>query len=121
MKRSLVFAGLLSLLTLSGFAQTGTAPAPAPAATESKAAQWREAHPRRAEVNARLANQHRRIKDEVAEGEMSKAKAARLQREDRRIRQEERLMAAQNGGHITRQEQRTLNQQENAVSRQIGK
>jgi len=30
-------------------------------------------------------------------------------------------MAAQNGGHITKQEQRTLNQQENQVSRQIGK
>ena len=29
-------------------------------------------------------------------------------------------MAAQNGGHITKQEQRTLNQQENGVSRQIG-
>jgi len=30
-------------------------------------------------------------------------------------------MASQNGGHITKQEQKTLNQQENAVSRQIGK
>jgi hypothetical protein len=30
-------------------------------------------------------------------------------------------MASQNGGHITKQEQRTLNQQENAVSRQIGR
>jgi hypothetical protein len=29
-------------------------------------------------------------------------------------------MASQNGSHITRLEQRTLNQQENAVSRQIG-
>jgi hypothetical protein len=28
-------------------------------------------------------------------------------------------MASQNGSHITRLEQRTLNQQENAVSRQI--
>jgi hypothetical protein len=30
-------------------------------------------------------------------------------------------MARQNGGHITRSEQRALNQQENAVSRQIGR
>jgi hypothetical protein len=28
-------------------------------------------------------------------------------------------MASQHGGHITKQEQRTLNQQENKVSRQI--
>ena len=30
-------------------------------------------------------------------------------------------MARQNGGHITKQEQKTLNQQENAISKQIGK
>ncbi len=29
-------------------------------------------------------------------------------------------MASQNGGHITKQEQKTLNQQENGVSKQIG-
>lgn len=78
-------------------------------------------HPRRAEVNERLANQNKRIKQEVAEGEMSKTQAAKLHREDHQIRQEERLMASQNGGHITKQEQRTLNQQEDAVSRQIGR
>jgi hypothetical protein len=30
-------------------------------------------------------------------------------------------MSSQNGGHITKQEQKTLNQQENAVSGQIYK
>jgi len=37
------------------------------------------------------------------------------------IRHEERAMARQNAGHITRQEQKVLNQQENAASREIGK
>ena len=83
--------------------------------------QWQKNHPRRDQVNDRLANQNKRIKNEVAEGEMSKAKAAKLHKEDRQIRREERLMASQNGGHITKQEQKTLNQQENAVSHQIGK
>ena len=83
--------------------------------------QWEKNHPRRDQVNDRLANQNKRIKTEVAEGEMSKAKAAKLHKEDRQIRREERLMASQNGGHITKQEQKTLNQQENAVSKQIGK
>jgi hypothetical protein len=77
-------------------------------------------HPRRAEVNGRLNNQNARIHQEVKEGEMSKGKAAALHKDDRQIRQEERDMAHQNGGHITKQEQRTLNQQENAVSRKIG-
>jgi len=83
--------------------------------------QWQKDHPRRAEVNKRLNNQNKRINKEVKEGEISKGQAAKLHKEDRQIRREERDMASQNGGHITKQEQRTLNQQENAVSRQIGK
>lgn len=83
--------------------------------------QWQKHHPRRAEVNSRLANQNRRIHQEVKEGEMSKQEAAKLHKDDHQIRQEERDMASQNGGHITKTEQRVLNKQENAVSRQIGK
>lgn len=82
---------------------------------------WEQTHPRRDQVNDRLANQNRRIRTEVAEGEMSKGQAAKLHHEDRQIRREERAMASQNNGHITKLEQKTLNQQENAVSRQIGK
>ncbi len=55
------------------------------------------------------------------DAKMSKAQAAKLHREDRQVRQEQRHMASRNGGHITKQEQRTLNQQENAISKQIGK
>lgn len=83
--------------------------------------QFDKTHPRRAEVNQRLNNQDKRINKEVKEGEMSKAKATRLHKNDRHIRKEERAMASQNGGHITKQEQKTLNRQENAVSKQIGK
>jgi hypothetical protein len=82
--------------------------------------QWQQNHPRRAEVNARLANQNHRINDEYREGEISAGRAAYLHHEDHQIRTEERLMASQNGGHITKSEQRVLNQQENHVSRQIG-
>lgn len=82
--------------------------------------QWEKSHPRRDQVNDRLKNQDRRIHREVKEGELSKSQAAALHQEDRQIRQEERSMAAQNNGHITRQEQKVLNQQENAVSKEIG-
>ena len=81
---------------------------------------WEATHPRRDEVNDRLANQNRRIHDEVREGGISHAQAAALHKDDRQIRREERMMASQNNGHITKQEQRTLNQQENRVSKQIG-
>jgi hypothetical protein len=82
---------------------------------------WEKNHPRREQVNNRLANQNKRIHQEVKAGEMSRAQAAKLHKEDRQVRREERAMASQNGGHITRQEQKTLNQQENAISKQIGK
>ena len=82
---------------------------------------WNKDHPRRAEVNQRLNNQDKRINQERKEGEITKGQAKALHKEDRQIRKEERSMASQNGGHITKQEQRTLNQQENGVSRQIGK
>jgi len=55
----------------------------------------------------------------VKEGKLTPAQAHKLHKEDRQIRHEERAMASQNGGHITKQEQRVLNRQENAVSRQI--
>ena len=82
---------------------------------------WNQAHPRRAEVNARLNNQNHRINQELREGEINRGQARALPAQDRVIRSEERFMARQTGGHITRSEQRSLNQQENAVSREIGR
>jgi len=83
--------------------------------------QWAKSHPRRAEVNSRLANQDHRINKEVREGEMTRQQAAKLHRQDHAIRKEERAMASTNNGHITKTEQRALNQQENQVSREIGR
>jgi hypothetical protein len=83
--------------------------------------QWQKDHPRRTEVNKRLANQNRRIHNEVKDGQINKAQAAQLHSEDHALRQEERTMASHDNGHITKADQRALNQQENAVSQQIGK
>ncbi len=82
---------------------------------------WNQAHPRRAEVNARLNNQNHRINRELREGEITPGQARALHAQDHLIRSEERFMAGQNGGHITRGEQRLLNRQENGVSREIGR
>ena len=81
--------------------------------------EWKENHPRRAEVNARLNNQNRRIKEGVEDGKLSKQQAQQLHSEDHAIRQQERADAAANGGHITKAEQKQLNQEENATSKQI--
>lgn len=82
---------------------------------------WQKSHPARTEVNHRLANQNRRVHQERKEGEISAHRAARLHHADHAIRREERTMARTNHGHVTKAEQRALNQQENQVSRQIGK
>jgi hypothetical protein len=82
--------------------------------------QWQKSHPRREQVNNRLANQNQRIHQEVKQGDLTKAQAAKLHKDDHQIRREERLMASQNGGHITKSEQKVLNRQESAVSKQIG-
>lgn len=105
---------MLSVALVAVFAATSAA------SVLAAETQFDKNHPRRDQVNDRLKHQNKRIHREVREGDMSKAKAAKLHREDHQIRKEEHLMAAQHGGHITKQEQRTLNQQENSVGRQIG-
>ena len=92
-----------------------------PAAAADRDGAFAASHPRREQVNERLARQNRRIHKEVAEGDLTRAQARKLHKSDREIRREERIMAAQNGGHITKAQQRVLNQQENAVSKEIGK
>jgi hypothetical protein len=82
---------------------------------------WDYNHPRRDQVNDRLERQDRRINHEAREGEIGPWRAWRLHQEDRAIRHEERVMASFHHGHITRAEERVLNQQENAVSGQIGR
>jgi hypothetical protein len=108
--RSAVALAALAV-SLSGFAASAMA----------DETQWQKDHPRRTEVNSRLANQDKRIHQERKEGEITKAQAQKLHSEDHAIRSEERTMASTNNGHITKTEQRALNQQENQVSKQIGK
>ena len=81
--------------------------------------QWNKTHPRRTEVNRRLKNQNRRIDQGVKNGKLTQQQAQELHAEDKNIRNQERGMAKMNGGHITKEEQKTLNQEENRASRQI--
>ena len=109
MKRSVTLAVAVAFIASAGgaaFAQEST---------------WQKDHPRREQVNDRLANQNARIHNEVSEGEITKGQATQMHAQDHAIRQEERTMASTNGGHLTKAEQKALNQQENQVSREIGK
>ena len=105
-RKSLTFAAALVMLA----GALGTA---------SAETTWQKSHPRRHQVNHRLHNQDRRIHHDVKNGSMTRRQAARAHRGDHQVRQEERDMARQNGGHITKPEQRVLNKQENGISSQI--
>ena len=87
--------------------------------TASAETTWQKNHPRRTQVNHRLANQDRRIHNDVKNGTLTKGQAATLHKDDHQVRQEERGMASQNGGHITKSEKNVLNGQENGISKQI--
>ncbi len=105
-RKSLTFAAaMISLAALVGTASADTT--------------WQKNHPRREQVNNRLANQNKRIHNDVKNGTLTKSQASALHNEDHQVRQEERDMASQNGGHITKSEQHVLNQQENGISNQI--
>jgi hypothetical protein len=106
LKQSLILASALVVLTAS-------------AGTASADTTWQKNHPRREQVNHRLNNQDKRIHNDVKNGTLTKGQAAALHKDDHQVRQEERDMASQNGGHITKSEQNVLNQQENGISKQI--
>ena len=108
MKRTMIIASLLALTGIG-------------LATSADAATWRQAHPRRAEVNTRLNTQDHRINYERRTGQISGAQAHDLHAEDRGIRGQERYDASQDGSHITRAEKTQLNHEENGVSQQIGR
>jgi hypothetical protein len=87
--------------------------------SSASAATWAQKHPRRAEVNGRLANQNARIDRDLASGKITAAQAAQLHSEDHSVRSEERFDASLDNSHITKADQRSLNQNENSVSKQI--
>lgn len=79
-------------------------------------------HPQRARINARIKHQEQRIAMGVRQGRIAPPQAQALRREDHRIAQEERDMAAQNPGrHLRPDEVATLNQQLDANSGAISR
>jgi hypothetical protein len=108
----------MRLVMAAGFACAFAAAVTTAASAEDR---WQKDHPRRVEVNHRLENLNERVRQERREGEISRGQAMTDHREIHQIRMEERAMAHHDGSHLTTADQRALNQQENAVSGQVGK
>jgi phage portal protein BeeE len=87
--------------------------------THAQRRHWDHKHPRRHQVLHRLHHQKARIEHKEADGKMTDAQGNAILRQDQSIHQEEKADAAENGGHITKAEQGSLNQQENQTSGEI--
>lgn len=70
-------------------------------------------------INQRKTDQQDRIANGVRSGQLTAGETARLERQEGGINREERGMRAQDRGHLTRYDRRTLNRQQNRESHRI--
>ena len=70
-------------------------------------------------IAARKANQQHRIANGVKSGQLTPRETTHLERQEHAINKEEHAMRAQNNGHLTRQDRRTVAHQQNQESRRI--
>ena len=103
-------SALLALGLAAGLSATSFALAETP---------WQQHHPRRAEINARLANQNREIRAERREGKITYAQAQALHAGDHNIRAQENADASHDHSHITKAEQNQLNSEETNIKQGI--
>ena len=97
--------GLAALTALAG-----------PASAETR---WGLRHPRQHEVLGRTASQSARIHYDRTHGLISGQEAHDLHAQDRAIAGEDHADSKANGGYITKGQQHALNQEENALSKEI--
>lgn len=88
-------------------------------ASVGHAEDFKEKHPRRAEVNERVRKQDRRIKQGLKNGTLTPAQAKQLRGEEKGIKAQERSEVKANGGYLTKGEQKQLNGELNQDSKQI--
>ena len=112
---ALLLAGVRDAAALGKKARKAAKPAAAPAAKT-----FAKEHPRRAEVLKRERHQVKQTNRAEATKQLTHQQASHIKSEDRAIKRQEQQMARLNGGHITKGEQKVLNQEENKVHREIG-
>ena len=72
-------------------------------------------------INGRKENQQDRIAQGVKSGQLTPAETSRLERQEAGINKEERGMRAQDNGHLSRRDRKTLTAQQNQESRRIAR
>ena len=70
-------------------------------------------------IAQRKENQQDRIANGVKNGQLTAGQTARLEHQEAGINKEERGMRAQDNGHLTKQDRKTIHAQQNQESRRI--
>jgi hypothetical protein len=78
-------------------------------------------HPRVNQINQREQNQQNRIANGIKNDKLTPGQAARLEKGQQRLVNNEKKDMAANNGHLTKKDQRQLNREANRQSRKIYK
>jgi hypothetical protein len=105
MKTRLIAFAITALLTATGFAQSATT-------TENN---------KPLTIQQRKHNQQARIHQGVKSDELTRGEKRNLEKKEHALNQEERDMRKMNNGKLTAQDRKTLNAQQNKISKQIYK
>ena len=102
--KTLALATTLAFTPATLFAQSTTAPA---------------STPQHRNINQQKENQQDRISQGVNSGQLSAGETSRLEHQEAGINKEEHGMRAQDNGHLTKQDRRTLRHQQRQESKRI--
>ncbi len=108
---TLALVATLGFAPLAGMAQTvSTVPVPAQTPTPGR---------NDYNINQRKNDQQQRIANGVNSGQMTARETGHVEHQEVGINREERGMRAQDNGHLTSQDRRTIHHQQNQESRRI--
>jgi len=111
-KHQLIALALGGLLIGSAFAQNPNTVGAGPGVVDPN-------HPRVNQINRREQHQQDRIANGIKSGQLNPGEARHLEREEWRLKRNEKHDMARDGGHLTKQDQARLNREANHVSRDI--
>jgi hypothetical protein len=111
----------LAVLAVGGLMLLGSAAAQQDNTSGAGAGQVDPGHPRVNQVNQRETNQQNRIANGVKNGQLTPGQTSRLERGEQRLQNNEKRDMAKDNGHLTKQDQRQLNNESNRMSNRIYK
>jgi len=118
--QSLLVLAVGGLLYVSpATAQTQTATPAASNTSGAGAGKFDPGHPRVNQVNRRETRQQNRIGNGIKNGQLKPGQAARLEKGEQRLQNNEKRDMARDNGHLTKKDQHQLNHEANHMSKRI--